>query len=79
MSSIDPRDFGLLEGQVEALRTEFKTHKDESQRAMSEANRKMDELLAMANRSKGALWMGLGLAGVLGAMVEFIVSHIWRN
>lgn len=77
MSSIDPRDFGLLEGQVEALRAELKTHKDESQRAMAEANRKIDELLTLANKGRGAWWAALTAASAFGAIATYVTSHFW--
>lgn len=77
MSSIDPRDFGLLEGQFKALHEEFKAHKRETAEGMAAVNAKMDELLSMANRSKGALWMGLTLASTFSAIVTYITTHFW--
>lgn len=77
MGDIDPRDFGLLEGQVEALRGEFKTHKEESQRQMAEANRKIDELLMLANQGRGAWWAALTAASAFGAIATYVTTHFW--
>lgn len=34
------------------------------------------ELLALANRSKGGLWMGMSLASLFGSAVTWAAAHI---
>jgi hypothetical protein len=34
------------------------------------------ELLELANRSKGGLWVGMSIASTVGAVVAWVVSHI---
>jgi len=34
------------------------------------------ELLALANKSKGAIWVGMSIASVLGGLVSFAMNHI---
>jgi hypothetical protein len=68
MSEIDPVQFGNLVGQVTAL-----------QAKVDSMETKIDDLLGMANRGKGALWLGMSLGGVLagalGALAEAIFGH----
>ena len=34
------------------------------------------ELLALANKSKGGLWVGMSLASIFGAIASWVISHI---
>jgi hypothetical protein len=61
---IDPYKYGKLVAQVEAM--EKKIDKLESG---------MEELLALANKSKGGFWMGMTVASMVGGIVTFITSH----
>lgn len=77
MDHISGREFGRLEAEVEALRTEFRTHKEESKKALAEQSAKIDELLELANKGRGAWWAALTAASALGAIATFITSHFW--
>jgi hypothetical protein len=61
---IDPYKYGKLVAQVEAM--EKKIDKLESG---------MEELLELANKSKGGFWMGMTVASIVGGLVTFITSH----
>lgn len=61
---IDPYKYGKLVAQVESM--EKKIDKLESN---------MEELLELANRSKGGFWMGMTIASIVGGLVTFITSH----
>lgn len=61
---IDPYKYGKLVAQVEAM--EKKIDKLESG---------MEELLELANKSKGGFWMGMTIASMVGGVVTFITSH----
>ena len=63
---IDPRDFGRLEAEVESLRTEVAGLRGD-----------VRELLELANRSKGGLWVGMGIASLLGGVVTFFVDRVF--
>jgi hypothetical protein len=67
MSEIDPFQYGQLVAKVEAM--EKKIDKLESG---------MEELLELANRSKGGFWMGMTIASIVGGVVTFITSHWTR-
>ena len=38
----------------------------------------IDELLALANRSKGGFWVGMTIASFLGGFITWVLTHI-RN
>lgn len=67
---IDPVDFGELRGEVNALKAQ-----------MASVSVKVDQLLEMANKGRGGLWMfnsGLVFAGGIAAWVveHFITKAI---
>jgi energy-converting hydrogenase Eha subunit F len=61
---VDLYKYGKLVAQVEAM--EKKIDKLESG---------MEELLELANKSKGGFWMGMTVASIVGGLVTFITSH----
>jgi hypothetical protein len=64
MSEIDPREFGKLEAQVEALQVEVHALRDD-----------VKKLLEMANKSKGGLWAGMAVVSVVTSIGTFIVDR----
>jgi hypothetical protein len=64
MSEIDPREFGKLEAQVEALQVEVHALRDD-----------VKKLLEMANKSKGGLWAGMAVVSVITSIGTFIVDR----
>jgi heme A synthase len=67
MSEIDPREFGKLEAQVEALQSEVHAMRED-----------IKALLEMANRSKGGMFVGMAIASVLGGIVSFVATKMIR-
>jgi hypothetical protein len=67
MSEIDPREFGKLEAQVEALQNEVHAMRED-----------IKALLEMANRSKGGMFVGMAIASVLGGIVSFVATKMIR-
>ena len=67
MNEIDPIQYGQLIAKVEML---------ESQ--VSEMSRDIKSLLAMANKSKGGLWVGMTLASLFGGLIHFIGEKILK-
>ena len=67
MSDIDARDFGKLEAQVEALEKEVHALRTD-----------VRALLELANQSKGGLWVGMGIASVLGGIVTFFMGRMLK-
>lgn len=47
-------------------------------RKVDKMERQLEELLALANRSKGGLWIGMSIASAFSALVGFVASH-WKS
>jgi len=47
-------------------------------RKVDKMERQLEELLALANRSKGGLWIGMSIASAFSALVGFVASH-WKG
>jgi len=67
MSEIDPREFGKLEAQVEALQTEVHAMRED-----------IKALLEMANRSKGGFFVGMAIASVIGGFISFVATKVMK-
>jgi hypothetical protein len=67
MSEIDPREFGKLEAQVEALQAEVSAMRDD-----------IKALLEMANRSKGGFFVGMAIASIIGGFISFIATKVMK-
>lgn len=65
-NEIDLVKYGVLWQKVQDM--DRKVDKMESQ---------LEELLALANRSRGGLWIGMSIASVFSAFVGFVASH-WK-
>jgi hypothetical protein len=66
MSDIDPREFGKLEAQVEALQGEVHAMRGD-----------IKQLLEMANKSKGGFWVGMSIASALGGVITFVADRLF--
>ena len=62
---IDPVKYGVLWQRVQEI-----------DRKMDKMENQIDQLLTLANKSKGGLWVGMSIVSALSAFVGFIVSHI---
>ena len=67
MSDIDPREFGKLEAQVEALQLEVHALRQD-----------IKTLLEMANKSKGGMFVGMAIASVIGGIITFVADRLWK-
>ena len=67
MSDIDPREFGKLEAQVEALQAEVHALRQD-----------IKLLLEMANKSKGGMFVGMAIASFIGGLVTFVADRLWK-
>ena len=66
MSEIDPREFGKLEAQVEALQAEVQALRQD-----------IKTLLEMANKSKGGFFVGMAIASFIGGIITFIADRVF--
>ena len=68
MSEIDPREFGKLEAQVEALQIEVHGLRQD-----------IKLLLEMANKSKGGFFVGMAIASFVGGLITFIADRVFAK
>ena len=68
MSEIDPREFGKLEAQVEALQVEVHALRQD-----------IKLLLEMANKSKGGMFVGMAIASFIGGLITFIADRVFTK
>ena len=68
MSEIDPREFGKLEAQVEALQVEVHALRQD-----------IKALLEMANKSKGGMFVGMAIASFIGGVITFIADRLFTK
>lgn len=64
-TEIDPVKYGVLWERVQNM--DKKIDRMEGQ---------IEELLALANKSKGGFWMGMTIASIIGGFVSWFVSHM---
>ena len=76
---ISARDFGALEVKVALLAKQLEDHQKESKAALVAATDKIDELLALANKGKGAYWAGMLMAGGIGASIAAIAKLVFTR
>jgi hypothetical protein len=63
-NQIDPYKYGKLVATVESL-----------EKKVDKLEQGMEELLELANKSKGGFWMGMTIASIVGGVITFIGSH----
>jgi hypothetical protein len=69
---IDPVKYGVLWNKVESYEAKF----DDMSKKIDKMEASVEELVAMANRSRGALWLGMGLVSTISSIVGFIAHWI---
>lgn len=60
----DPYRYGKLVAQVEAM-----------EKKIDKLEAGMEELLELANRSKGGFWVGIMIVSGVSALIGYITSH----
>lgn len=66
-TNFDPVKYGVLWERVQMM--DRKIDKMETQ---------IDQLLELANKSKGGFWMGMTIASGVGGVISWIISH-WKG
>lgn len=64
-AEIDPIRYGVLWERVQTM-----------DKKIDKMERQIEELLALANKSKGGFWMGMTIASSVGAVVAWLASHV---
>ena len=63
-SDIDPVRYGVLWQRVQEI-----------DKKMDKMERQLEELVALANKSKGGMWFGMTMVSGVSAFVGFVVSN----
>ncbi|MGA1024486.1 MAG: hypothetical protein ACO3S8_07380 [Aquiluna sp.] len=64
---IDPVQYGVLWQKVQDM-----------DKKMDKLERNVEELVELANKSKGGLWFGMSVVSGVSAVVGFVLSH-WKD
>jgi hypothetical protein len=65
MEEIDPVKYGVLWERVQQM-----------DKKIDKMERQIEELLALANKSKGGLWAGMAIASAIGGVVTWVAGHL---
>lgn len=66
-TNFDPVKYGVLWERVQMM-----------DKKMDKMEAQIDQLLELANRSKGGFWMGMTLASAIGGVIGWVTSH-WKH
>lgn len=66
-SEIDPMKYGVLWQRVQDM-----------DKKMDKMERQLEELVALANKSKGGFWFGMSMVSGVSAVIGFILSN-WKG
>jgi len=65
---LDPVKYGMLWNKVESYEDKFEA----MSKKMDKLESSIDELVALANRSRGGLFMGIGIISAISSLVGFV-------
>ena len=69
---VDPVKYGILWNKVETYEAKF----DELSKKIDKMETSIESLVAMANQSRGALWVYIGLVSTFSAFVGFVINWL---
>ncbi len=72
-AEIDPVKYGAMWQRVNDYERRFEV----IDKKLDKMEGQIEELLALANKSKGGFWMGMTIASGVGAVVAWFASH-WK-
>jgi hypothetical protein len=64
-TNFDPVKYGVLWERVQVM-----------DKKMDKMERQLEELVGLANKSKGGFWMGMMIASGIGGVFGWITSHL---
>lgn len=63
-TNFDPVKYGVLWERVQMM-----------DKKMDKMERQIEQLLELANKSKGGFWMGMTIASAIGGVISWVISH----
>ena len=70
-TEIDPIKYGAMWQRVNDYERRFEV----IDKKLDKMERQLEDLVALANKSKGGFWMGMTIASSVGAFVAWFASH----
>jgi predicted HTH transcriptional regulator len=70
----DPVKYGVLWQKVESYEKEFK----EIAKKQDKMEEQLEELIALANKSRGGFWMGMAIVSAVSGFISFIAG-LWHG
>jgi hypothetical protein len=70
-AEIDPIKYGAMWQRVQDYERRFET----MDKKLDKMERQIEELLALANKSKGGLWAGMAIASAVGGAITWVAGH----
>ncbi len=70
-AEIDPIKYGAMWQRVQDYERRFEV----IDKKLDKMERQIEELLALANKSKGGFWMGMTIASMVGGVITWIAGH----
>lgn len=64
-TNFDPVKYGVLWERVQVM-----------DKKMDKMERQLEELVALANKSKGGLWFGMTVASAVSGLIGWFASHL---
>lgn len=71
-TNFDPVRYGVLWQKVEDYERRF----DQMDKKMDKMEVQLEQLVGLANKSKGGFWMGMTIASFAGAVVSWFAGHL---
>lgn len=72
-TNFDPVRYGVLWQKVEDYERRFNA----MDKKLDRMELQIEELLALANKSRGGFWMGMTIASGVGGIISWVASH-WK-
>jgi len=66
----DPVKYGVLWQKVEGYETKF----NDMSKKMDKMESQLEELCALANKSRGGFWMGMAIVSAISGLISFIAG-----
>jgi hypothetical protein len=70
----DPVKYGVLWQKVEGYETKFA----DMSKKMDRMESQLEELVALANKSRGGFWMGMAIVSAVSGFISFIAG-LWHG
>jgi predicted HTH transcriptional regulator len=68
----DPVKYGVLWQKVEGYETKF----NDMSKKMDKMESQLEELCALANKSRGGFWMGMAIVSAISGIISFVAGFL---